>query len=79
MNRAGLRVTTCTNARLIASAVSSSRTCAKQRSCRMRSYSCLLGVAGKELTLVRCEDSAQTRFVRFEFGAERPRHEERDG
>jgi hypothetical protein len=35
----------------------------------MRSYTCLLGVAGKELTLVRCEDSTQTRFVRFEFGS----------
>jgi hypothetical protein len=61
--------TTCANARAIARGVVATRACSKQRFCRMRSYTCLLGVAGKELTLVRCEDSTQTRFVRFEFGS----------
>ncbi len=61
--------TTCANARAIARGVVATRTCSKQRFCRVRSYTCLLGVAGKELTLVRCEDSTQTRFVRFEFGS----------
>jgi hypothetical protein len=61
--------TTCANARAIARGVIAAKPCTKQRFCRVRSYTCLLGIAGKELTLVRCEDSTQTRFVRFEFGA----------
>ena len=61
--------TTCLNARAIARGVVANKSCSKQRFCRVRSYTCLLGVAGKELTLVRCEDSTQTRFVRFEFGS----------
>jgi hypothetical protein len=61
--------TTCAKARAIARGVIAAKPCTKQRFCRVRSYTCLLGIAGKELTLVRCEDSTQTRFVRFEFGA----------
>jgi hypothetical protein len=61
--------TTCANARAIARGVVATRACSKRRFCRVRSYTCLLGVAGKELTLVRCEDSTQSRFVRFEFGS----------
>ena len=61
--------TTCTNARAIARALPGSKTCTSKRFCQVRSYTCLLGQAGKELTLVHCENSTQTRFVRFEFGA----------
>ena len=61
--------TTCANARAIARAVPRSTTCTKNHSCRVRSYTCLIGVAGKELSLARCENSTQTRFVRFEFGS----------
>ena len=61
--------TTCTTARAIARAVPSSNTCTSRNFCQVRSYTCLLGVAGKELTLVRCGNSTETRFVRFEFGA----------
>lgn len=61
--------TTCANARLIARGVVATTSCSKRRFCGVRSYTCLLGVAGKELTVVRCEDSTQSRFVRFEVGA----------
>jgi hypothetical protein len=61
--------TTCANALAIAKAVPRSSACKKDKHCRVKSYTCLLGVVGKELTLVRCENSTQTRFVRFEFGA----------
>jgi len=61
--------TTCTNARAIARALPGSKSCTSKKFCQVHSYTCLLGAAGKELTLVHCENSAQTRFVRFEFGA----------
>ena len=61
--------TTCTTARKIARAVPASKTCTSRKFCQVDSYACLLAVAGKELTLVRCSNSTETRFVRFEFGA----------
>jgi hypothetical protein len=60
---------TCTNARAIARTVARSASCKRKGSCRVRSYTCLLAKAGKELTLVHCENRRQTAFVRFEFGA----------
>jgi hypothetical protein len=59
----------CRTARGIAKAVAGSARCKRNGSCRSRGFTCLLGVAGKELTLARCEDSRQEAFVRFEFGA----------
>jgi hypothetical protein len=62
--------TSCTNARAIASAASSSSSCqGNAKSCTVRSFTCLLGQAGSELTLVHCENSDQTQFVRFELGS----------
>jgi hypothetical protein len=61
--------TTCAKARAIAKTVGSSRGCQSKPSCQARSYTCLFGKAGSELTLVRCENSTQTRFVRFELGS----------
>jgi hypothetical protein len=60
---------TCANARAIAAKVARSAGCKAKASCRQRTYTCLLAKAGKELTLVRCENAAQTAFVRFEFGS----------
>jgi hypothetical protein len=60
---------TCANARAIARTVARSAGCKRTGSCRARSYTCLLATAGKELTLVHCENRRQTAFVRFEFGA----------
>ena len=60
---------TCANARAIARTVARSAGCKRKGSCRARSYTCLLEAAGKELTLVHCENPRQTAFVRFEFGA----------
>jgi hypothetical protein len=59
----------CKNARAIASAVAKSAGCKSKGSCRQRTYTCLLATAGKELTLVHCENARQTSFIRFEFGA----------
>ncbi|MGH2942297.1 MAG: hypothetical protein ACRDLN_05960 [Solirubrobacteraceae bacterium] len=59
----------CRNARAIASRVARSAGCKRQGSCRQRTYTCLLAKAGKELTLVRCENQRQTSFIRFEFGS----------
>ena len=59
----------CTNARAIASKVAKSAGCKRKGSCRQRTYTCLLAKAGKELTLVHCENAKQTAFIRFEFGA----------
>jgi hypothetical protein len=63
--------TTCDNARAIAQTVSRSQPCQRQgaTSCKARTYTCLLGQAGSELTLVHCESGSQTRFVRFELGS----------
>jgi hypothetical protein len=60
---------TCTNARAMARTVARSARCKRQGSCRARKYTCLLAKAGTELTLVHCENSRQTAFVRFEFGS----------
>jgi hypothetical protein len=60
---------TCANARAIARTVARSAACKRKGSCRARTYTCLLAAAGKELTLVHCENPRQTAFVRFEFGA----------
>jgi hypothetical protein len=60
---------TCKNARAIASTVAKSASCKSKGSCRQRTYTCLLAKAGKELTLVHCENARQTSFIRFEFGA----------
>lgn len=59
----------CPNARAIASKVARSAACKSKGSCKQRTYTCLLAKAGKELTLVRCENAKQTTFIRFEFGA----------
>ena len=59
----------CTNARAVASKVAKSAGCKRKRSCRQRTYTCLLAKAGEELTLVHCESANQTKFVRFEFGS----------
>ncbi len=59
----------CTNARAVASRTAKSASCKRKRSCRVRSYTCLLAKAGKSLTLVHCENSRQTAFIRFEFGS----------
>lgn len=59
----------CRTARAIAREVAASRACKQNGSCRVRRFTCLLAKAGKELTLVRCENARQTAFVRFEFGA----------
>jgi hypothetical protein len=60
---------TCRNARAIARTVARSAGCKRKGSCRVRSSTCLLAAAGKELTLVHCENQRQTAFVRFEFGS----------
>jgi hypothetical protein len=60
---------TCANARAIARTVARSAGCKRRGSCRARRYTCLLAAAGKELTLVHCENLRQTAFVRFELGA----------
>ncbi|MDP2711082.1 MAG: hypothetical protein Q8O56_07670 [Solirubrobacteraceae bacterium] len=59
----------CKNARAIASKVAKSAGCKSKGSCRQSTYTCLLAKAGKELTLVRCENATQTAFIRFEFGS----------
>ena len=59
----------CTNARAVASKVAKSAGCKSKGSCRQRTYTCLLAKAGKELTLVHCENAKQTTFIRFEFGS----------
>jgi|GEM_PF-3517042 len=60
---------TCKNARSITASVARSAGCKAKGFCRVRTYNCLLGKVGKELTLVRCTNSRQTAFVRFEFGS----------
>lgn len=59
----------CKNARAIAAVVARSPGCKSRGSCRQRTYACLLAKAGKELTLVHCENQRQTSFIRFEFGS----------
>jgi hypothetical protein len=59
----------CKNARSIASKVAKSAGCKRQGHCKQATYNCLLAKAGEELTLVHCENSKQTAFIRFEFGS----------
>jgi hypothetical protein len=59
----------CTNARAVASRVARTTSCKTKGTCHVRTYACLLAKAGKELTLVHCENARQTAFVRFEFGS----------
>jgi hypothetical protein len=60
----------CTSARAIARRVPANRSCGpKTGGCTVRGYRCLIGQAGKELFLAHCENSTQTRFVRFEYGS----------
>src|ERR1700712_1268424 len=63
------QATSCKNARAVARAVAKSAGCKSKGSCRGRTYTCLLAKAGSELTLVHCENSRQTAFIRFEFGS----------
>jgi hypothetical protein len=60
---------TCGTARAVARAVGAKRSCRTSRSCRVLGFTCLVARAGKELYLVHCEASGQTRFVRFEYGS----------
>lgn len=62
------RSLTCKSARAVASGVTKKRSCRTSGSCIVRGFTCLVAKAGKELYLVHCEASNQTRFVRFEFG-----------
>ena len=59
---------TCKSARAVARIVPARKACLAASGCRVRGYTCLVGQAGKELYLVHCEASAQTRFIRFEYG-----------
>jgi hypothetical protein len=61
---------TCTSARAVAKIVPRRTACRPTKGgCTVRGYTCLTGQAGKELFLVHCENSAQTRFIRFEYGS----------
>jgi hypothetical protein len=61
---------TCTSARAVARIVPGKKACAPTAGgCKVRGYTCLTGEAGKELFLVHCENSTQTRFIRFEYGS----------
>ncbi|MEA2220096.1 MAG: hypothetical protein QOJ35_2722 [Solirubrobacteraceae bacterium] len=60
----------CTSSRAVARIVPGRTACrAANGGCTVRGYTCLTGQAGKELFLVHCENSDQTRFIRFEFGS----------
>jgi hypothetical protein len=61
---------TCTSARAVARRVPASKSCGPTTGgCTIRGYTCLIGQAGKELFLAHCENSTQTRFIRFEYGS----------
>jgi hypothetical protein len=60
---------TCKSARAVARIVPARKACAPGASCKVRGYICLTGQAGSELFLVHCENSTQTRFIRFEYGS----------
>jgi len=60
---------TCKSSRAVAQIVPGKRACRPMKSCMVRGYTCLIGQAGKELFLVHCENSTQTRFIRFEYGS----------
>jgi hypothetical protein len=61
---------TCKASRAVAKIVPGSTACRPAKGgCRVRGFTCLTGQAGKELFLVHCESSNQTRFIRFEYGS----------
>jgi len=62
---------TCTTARGVARAVPPKRSCSNETidTCTVRGFQCFVAQVGKELYLVRCANSKQTKFVRFEFGS----------
>jgi hypothetical protein len=59
----------CSTARAVAGAVAGKPACRTSGSCGALGFTCLVAQAGKELYLVHCEASGQTRFVRFELGS----------
>ena len=60
----------CTTARAVARVVPGRKACRPAAGgCTVRGYTCLVGQAGKELFLAHCENSTQTRFIRFEYGS----------
>lgn len=60
----------CSRARAVARLVPGKKACRPAAGgCTVRGFTCLVGQAGKELFLAHCENSNQTRFVRFEFGS----------
>ena len=61
---------TCASARAVARIVPAKKACRPAAGgCSVRGYTCLVGQAGKELFLAHCENSNQTRFIRFEYGS----------
>jgi hypothetical protein len=62
---------TCTTARAVARAVPPKRSCSNETidTCTVRGFQCFVAQVGKELYLVRCANSTQKKFVRFEFGS----------
>jgi len=61
---------TCKAARAVARIVPAKRACGPATGgCTVRGFTCLVGQAGKELYFARCENSTQTRFIRFEYGS----------
>jgi hypothetical protein len=61
---------TCKSARAVARIVPGRMACRPTKGgCAVRGFTCLTGQAGKELFLVHCENSDQTRFIRFEYGS----------
>jgi hypothetical protein len=60
----------CATARAVARIVPAKKSCRPTSGgCTVRGYTCLIGQAGKELFLAHCENSTQTRFIRFEYGS----------
>lgn len=62
---------TCATARGVVKALLPKRTCsnAELDQCTVRGFNCFVAAVGKELSLVRCANRRQTKFVRFEFGS----------
>ncbi|MEA2154013.1 MAG: hypothetical protein QOE11_153 [Solirubrobacteraceae bacterium] len=61
---------TCSVARAVSRIAPATRSCGpKTGGCTIRGYTCLIGQAGKELFLAHCENSTQSRFIRFEYGS----------
>lgn len=61
---------TCASARAVARIVPARKACGPETGgCTLRGYTCLIAKAGKELFLAHCENSTQTRFIRFEYGS----------